>query len=83
MKKIKYFTASWCGPCRSFKPVIQELIEEGNDIEIIDIDQNSSKATEYQIQSIPTLVFEKNGQTYHRSSGVIQKSDIKDILSNA
>lgn len=72
MKKIKYFTASWCGPCRSFKPVIQELI-----------DQNSSKATEYQIQSIPTLVFEKNGQTYHRSSGVIQKSDIKNILSNA
>lgn len=82
MKKIKYFTASWCGPCRSFKPVIQELIEEGNDIEIIDIDENLDKASQYDIQSIPTLIFEKDGEPRHRSSGVIQKFEIESILSN-
>ena len=36
MKTAKYFSASWCGPCRTFKPVVNELISEGHNIEIVD-----------------------------------------------
>lgn len=60
MKNAKYFTASWCGPCKAFKPIIQELIAEGNSIEIIDIDSNESLARELNIRSVPTtVIFQK------------------------
>ena len=61
MKNAKYFTASWCGPCKAFKPIIQELIAEGNSIEIIDIDSNESLARELNIRSVPTTVIFSEG----------------------
>ena len=82
MKKIKYFTAAWCGPCKSFKPTIQELINEGHDIEIIDINEDQKQSSEYGIQAIPTLIFQEDGKTYNKSSGVLQKSQILSLISN-
>ena len=82
MNKLKYFTASWCGPCRFFKPVIKELIKEGENIEIIDIDSNQSESQNYQIMSVPTLVFENQGQVYARTSGVVPKEQVKQILTH-
>ena len=80
MKKIKYFTASWCGPCRFFKPTIQELVNEGVDIEIIDIDSNQKEVQSNDIMSVPTLIFQHNNENYHRVSGAISKSEIEHIL---
>ena len=39
MKTAKYFTATWCGPCKMFKPLAMELKEEGYSIDIIDMDE--------------------------------------------
>ena len=80
MNSLKYFTASWCGPCKFFKPTIQELKDEGENIDIIDIDENQSLASDYEIMSVPTLVFERSGKTYARTSGAIAKSEIKKAL---
>ena len=44
MKSAKYFTASWCGPCKMFKPIIQEAVSEGHSIEILDIDSAQAEA---------------------------------------
>ena len=38
MKTIKYFTATWCGPCQRFKPIMQEVANEGHSVSFIDID---------------------------------------------
>ena len=38
MKTAKYFTASWCGPCKMFKPIMKEIEREGHSIQFIDID---------------------------------------------
>ena len=81
MKKIKYFTAAWCGPCKSFKPTIQDLIDEGHDIEIIDVNEDPDQSSEHQIQAIPTLIFQEDGKTYNRSSGVLKKSEILSLAS--
>lgn len=55
MKKILYFTAEWCGPCKMIKP---QLLETANQIPItfIDIDANSQTAQKYNVRSIPCAV---------------------------
>jgi thioredoxin 1 len=56
MKIAKYFTAPWCGPCRMFKPVVHEVIAEGNDIEEINVDDNQELAQKYGIMSVPVIL---------------------------
>lgn len=81
MKTAKYFSASWCGPCKMFKPVVNELIEEGHAIEIIDIDNNQTLAQQYQIQSIPAIIFEEDGQVVDSLLGATSKDDFIQRLS--
>jgi len=81
MKTAKYFSASWCGPCRTFKPVVNELISEGHNIEIVDVDDNQELASKYQIMSIPTVVFEEDGQIVDAVLGVTSKEDIQNRLN--
>jgi len=81
MKTAKYFSASWCGPCKMFKPVVNELISEGHNIEIVDVDDNQSLAQQYQIQSIPTIVIEEDGQIVDGILGATSKDDLVQRLS--
>ena len=73
MKTAKYFTATWCGPCKTFKPVVIELKEEGYSIEIIDIDEHQDIAVKYRISSAPTMVIEENGIEVDRFIGALPK----------
>ena len=73
MKTAKYFTATWCGPCKTFKPVVIELKEEGYSIEIIDIDEHQDIAVKYRISSAPTRVIEENGIEVDRFIGALPK----------
>ena len=81
MKTAKYFSATWCGPCRVFKPVVQELIDEGHSIEMVDVDENQELAQQYQIMSIPTLVIEQDGQVVDAVMGSTSKDDLVQRLS--
>ena len=80
MKTAKYFTASWCGPCKAFKPIIEELKVEGYPINIIDIDENSNLATEYSIRSVPTTVILEDGKEIERFVGARTKQLIRGRL---
>jgi thioredoxin 1 len=82
MKTAKYFSASWCGPCKMFKPVVQELISEGHSIEIVDVDDNQALAQQYQVMSIPTIVFEENGQIVDSILGATTKDDLLHRLTS-
>ena len=59
MKVAKYFSATWCGPCQTFKPIMKELSEEGYDITFIDIDKSGGLAKQYNIRSVPTTIIEE------------------------
>jgi len=80
MKTMKYFSAVWCGPCKSFKPVMNEIAGEGYSIEFIDIDQEQNKATKYGVRSVPTVVIEENGIEVDRFVGSIPKQMILEKL---
>lgn len=76
------FYADWCGPCKMLSPIVDQVAKENKDIKVvkINIDETQDIAVKYQIMSIPTLVVIKNGEETNRSVGVIDKSEILELL---
>ena len=72
MKTAKYFSATWCGPCKQFKPIMEELASEGYNIEFIDGDENPKEAMKSNIRSIPTtIILEGEAFSYHESARIV------------
>jgi|TARA_B100001059_G_C17652052_1_gene484994 thioredoxin 1 len=81
MKTMKYFSATWCGPCQTFKPIMKELVSEGYNIEFIDVDEQGEQAAEFGIRSVPTTVIIENGKEVDRLIGAQTKSKVVEVLS--
>ena len=80
MKTMKYFSATWCGPCKVFKPVMNEIAGEGYHVEFIDIDNLSDLASKYNVRSVPTVVIEEGGVEVDRIVGSVPKQQVLDKL---
>ena len=81
MKTIKYFSAAWCGPCKTFKPIMNEVAGEGYSVQFIDIDQSSALAKQYNVRSVPTTVIEENGIEVDRFIGATSKQSVLQRIS--
>jgi thioredoxin 1 len=74
------FWAEWCGPCKMIAPVLDELAGEYDGkvkIGKVNIDDHQQLAINYGINSIPTLLFFKNGQVADQIVGMRSKRDLK------
>ena len=81
--KVVDFFATWCGPCKMLTPVLEELSAEmtnGVDFIKIDIDESMELAMEYQVTTVPTLVFIKDGKEVNRKVGFSPKAVLKDEI---
>lgn len=79
------FHAVWCGPCKTQSPILKEIADElGERIRVIkiDVDQNSELASQYHIQSVPTLMIFKNGEVKYKQAGVHTKSQLLNTIIN-
>ena len=77
------FWAVWCGPCQMQSPILDQVAEEfGDKIKVckVNVDEQPSLALNYQIASIPTLVFMKYGLFQQRMIGLQDKQTITDYL---
>ena len=73
------FFADWCGPCKALAPILKMVKDEmGDAVKIvkIDVDKNSSIASRFNVQGVPTMLIFKRGKQLWRQSGVIQKDAI-------
>ncbi len=77
------FWAEWCGPCRMIGPIIEELSSEYKDkatIGKLNVDDNANVTMEYEVRSIPTLLFFKDGELVDRQVGATSKKVLTDKL---
>ena len=81
MKTVKYFSATWCGPCQTFKPIMNEIASEGHSVQFIDIDQQGNLAQQYNVRSVPTIVIEQGGTEVNRLIGATSKQVVLENLS--
>jgi|TARA_B110000977_G_scaffold195551_1_gene274225 thiol-disulfide isomerase/thioredoxin len=81
MKTAKYFGATWCGPCKTFKPVMNEVAGEGHSVQFIDIDRQQDLAAKYNVRSVPTVIIEEGGVEVDRVVGMQTKLVMLERLS--
>jgi len=76
------FWADWCGPCRMLAPTIDEIAKENMDISVgkLNVDEHPELAGKFNVMSIPTLLFFKDGQMKDQSVGVVSKNVIQRKL---
>lgn len=79
---VLYFSTQWCGPCKMFKPVVQEVSSAlGVNINYVDAQHQPDLAQKYQVTSVPTIIIESQGNVVYRNTGVISKQQLVQVLS--
>lgn len=82
---LVYITAVWCGPCKSFSPIVTEISETyKNKLKFfkLDADESSARLEEFGIKSIPTILIFKDGKEIDRLSGVKTKQNLINLLES-
>ncbi|MCQ3930385.1 MAG: thioredoxin [Chloroflexi bacterium] len=78
------FWAAWCGPCRMVAPILEKLAGEfAGKVKIakVDVDANPSLSSAFQIMSIPTLMFVKQGKIVGQAAGAAPEAALRDALN--
>jgi len=75
--EVLKFSASWCTPCK----VMTATLKDAEGVKEIDIDQNRELAIEYNVRSVPTLVFLKDGVEVERTKGIIPLTQYNEIIN--
>ena len=80
-KVLVDFNATWCGPCRMLKPILEEYSETAT-IKVcsVDVDNNENLARTYNIYSIPCLILFENGKEIKRNVGLLSLEDLKEFV---
>jgi thioredoxin 1 len=76
------FWAPWCGPCLRQAPILEELAQGRDDLNVVkvDVDANQELAIRYGVQSIPTLILFHGGEPLLARSGLHSLSDLEDMV---
>ena len=77
------FWAIWCGPCKVLSPIVEELANEyEGKIKVgkVNVDENNNLAMKYNVMSIPTLKFFKDGKMIGELIGAAPKATVEAQL---
>lgn len=78
------FYADWCGPCMMLKVTLSEIEEKYKDIKIckVNVDNNPELAMKYNVMSIPSVFFFKDGEQVANFLGYRNTTEVEEIIKN-
>jgi thioredoxin len=84
MSHVLYFTADWCGPCKKVRPIVEELNRDQSyaKFQVIDVDSEQELARKFEVKSIPTFIFIRDGIEINRLTGAQTKEKLLEMLKD-
>ncbi|QJR43910.1 thioredoxin family protein [Mycoplasma miroungirhinis] len=81
-KNMVLFTATWCGMCSMFKPVVEEFVSKHDEVVVysVDVDENRELAREYGVTSIPSYYIIENDKMVDSKVGFIPLPQLEKLV---
>ena len=77
MNKLIYVSATWCGPCRQFGPIMDKVAVTGIPVQKMDADKDQQSIAKYGVRSVPTVIkVDSNGNEVSRLIGAKSESEV-------
>lgn len=84
MKKLIYFSTPYCGPCRMFGPIMEQVKAQGIPVEKINPEQVPALAVAYGVRSVPTVVVvNSNGEKVDSFTGAKSLEEVVSLYKNS
>lgn len=79
------FWAPWCGPCKSFAPIYEDVSEKHTDVVFakINTEEEQAIAQHFQIRSIPTLMIFREQIIIYAEAGMLPASSLEEVIQRA
>lgn len=77
------FYGTFCGPCKALAPVFEEASEDFPVLRFIKVntDHNKALSKRFRIFGVPTLIFFRNGQRFHQTSGYMPRETLNEHIA--
>lgn len=87
LKKVMKASAPWCGPCRAYKPIFENVskMDEFKDIEFeeIDVDEDEGIAYKYGVRGVPATIFiDENEEAIDKLTGIQTETALVDKIKS-
>ena len=80
---VKFF-GEWCGPCKVLGETLYEITSENENVSVIELDvdegENDELLSTFNVRAIPLILFFKNGEMLKRSTGLMTKEEINNVI---